>query len=957
MCGVIDIVSGEYGVDDVCGGCATVRIDAGRTVCIAGNSGVHQIERTFCHHNGAAVFPHIGVCICSDGGVEDLHICTTGNIDRCRTFKHCAIRKIAAIVAVVVVDVRVADRYITFLDADRTGNSAAVSRIDFHAIQNHRGIRTAEFDRTAVISRDPVMERGVLQQCFTGRHDQRSDRGCGFRYAVCDFAVGDSEFSGGIDNAASCGDTTAEIHQIRRNCTCLVRIQDRSGCSIVVGPGAAAFQHHAGESDNRAADIENTMGGNCTVRDRRIKLGLHIYCGEGGKIRVDGFQVIVHGICHFHRDFSGAVNGQTRSETGDLEFIRKCDGRDAVRKGDHVAGTVIGGDQTVFCIINRFTQRDIPVKRVQCIVGCRDLKGRCFRFQSVCTGIEREHGLDAAHCIPVGIFVLRCGEDFAPGQTVCCGIGGIKCNRHRAVHCGDPLVVGSVKIVVGVDVIGSGSADERTGNGGSAGIRDRQCAVCARCGCRRSENFFHSCHSRIDVRRIRDRLVFSILSAFHNGAVKSIDQECFTFARKVVIDVTVLSGTVVLDLLIAHNNGVDDHFGRVFVRHKHSTAAVGRVVHNGGVCDRDKRKSDRGGTTGRISMIGGKGCVIDVCSCPGSIHRSPFLAGRVLCKNTVVYIQHGVGVIINGTAISVRMVCGECTVADIGFCSFTIVADGTTAAGAAFFAGDHCTGTVVFCKDAVPDRQRTCRMIDGTAAARSIVLPENGIHNGQFCVGIEINSTAAAVSVRILYGQPRKGHIHIVAGEFQNTVPVGSVSDLARGRIGGDCVAAVQNDVARTVVIQIAVDGDGGRCGDGDGFRDIDHITNIGPVKVRTVEDDEIIVGSIRCRRHCICEGGELVVCSIGSFRNGECYRFQRVRVILRGEGGFFDQSGPVFQIPVTVCSGGVGGCGDICAGEIGNVPDEGASFCIGSRVAAVDENIRIQRQVFPDPFPVCGIE
>ena len=334
------------------------------------------------------------------------------------------------------------------------------------------------------------------------------------------------------------------------------------------------------------------------------------------------------------------------------------------------------------------------------------------------------------------------------------------------------------------------------------------------------------------------------------------------------------------------------------------------------------------------------------------------IGSSVAGESTVIDLHGFCRPVVEGTAVPAGQVVCECTVADIGVCFCTIVADGTTAAGVAFFAGDHCTGTVVFGKDAVPDRQaRTCRMIDGTAAARSIVLPEIGIHNGQFCVGIEINSTAAAVSVRILYGQPRKGHIHIVAGEFQNTVPVGSVSDFARVRIGGDCVAAVQNDVARTVVIQIAVDGDGGRCGDGDGFRDFDHIINIGSVKVRTVEDDEIIVGSIRCRRHCICEGGELVVCSIGSFRNGECYRFQRVRVILRGEGGFFDQSGPVFQIPVTVCSGGVGGCGNICAGEIGNVPDEGASFCIGSRVAAVDENIRIQRQVFPDPFPVCGIE
>ena len=333
------------------------------------------------------------------------------------------------------------------------------------------------------------------------------------------------------------------------------------------------------------------------------------------------------------------------------------------------------------------------------------------------------------------------------------------------------------------------------------------------------------------------------------------------------------------------------------------------------------------------------------------------IGSSVAGESTVIDLHGQCRPVVEGTAVIAGQVVCECTVADIGVCSCTIVADGTTAAGAAGIACRLGSAGFVLRENTVLNIQRIVAVTDGTAAACRIVVDEYDIPDSQHGIVVGIDGAAVSGSIAVLKRHTCQCHIHIVAGEFQNTFPVGSVSDLARDRIGGDCVAAVQNDVARTVVIQIAVDGDGGRCGDGDGFRDIDHITDIGPVKVRTVEDDEIIVGSIRCRRHCICEGGELVVCSIGSFRNGECYRFQRVRVILRGEGGFFDQSGPVFQIPVTVCSGGVGGCGNICAGEIGNVPDEGASFCIGSRVAAVDENIRIQRQVFPDPFPVCGIE
>ena len=99
----------------------------------------------------------------------------------------------------------------------------------------------------------------------------------------------------------------------------------------------------------------------------------------------------------------------------------------------------------VLRVSNGFTQRDLTVKGIQNIIGDRDLKGRCFRFQSVCTGIEREHGLDTAHCIPVGVFVLRCGEDFAPGQTVCCGIGSVEViSRCRCIRCVHPFAVAEV---------------------------------------------------------------------------------------------------------------------------------------------------------------------------------------------------------------------------------------------------------------------------------------------------------------------------------------------------------------------------------------------------------------------------------------------------------------------------------------------------------------------------------
>ena len=255
---------------------------------------------------------------------------------------------------------------------------------------------------------------------------------------------------------------------------------------MVVGSGTAAFQHDVGKGYNRIGNTEDPVHGNCTVRDRRIKLGLHSFCGEGGKIRVDGFQVIVHGICHFHRDFSGAVNGQARSETGDLEFIRKCDGRDVARKGDHAAGSVIGGDQTVLCIINGFTQRGISVKRVQCIVGCRDLKGRCFQcVKRVGTRIVGEGGQNAAHCIPVGIFVLRCGEDFAPGQTVGDSIGSVECvSCRRCIRCVHPFAVAEV-VIHAVKF-----ADQRTGVGGGSGSGNGNCAVRADDRCRCAEDFF-----------------------------------------------------------------------------------------------------------------------------------------------------------------------------------------------------------------------------------------------------------------------------------------------------------------------------------------------------------------------------------------------------------------------------------------------------------------------------------
>ena len=180
------------------------------------------------------------------------------------------------------------------------------------------------------------------------------------------------------------------------------------------------------------------------------------------------------------RDFARTVNGQGDGR-GDGDLAAQCDGRDAVRKGDLVAGTVIGGDQTVDCVRDCFPQRDIPVKRVQCIVGDRDLKGRCFQcVKRVGPGVEGEGGQNAAHCIPVGIFVLRCGEDFAPGQTVGCGIGGIEViSRCRCVGCVDPFAVAEV-VIHAVKF-----TDQCTAACGFTGIQERQSAACVerRCCC------------------------------------------------------------------------------------------------------------------------------------------------------------------------------------------------------------------------------------------------------------------------------------------------------------------------------------------------------------------------------------------------------------------------------------------------------------------------------------------
>ena len=168
VCGVIDIVSGEYGVDDVCGGCATVRIDAGRTVCIAGNRGVHQIERTLCHHDGSAVFPHIGVCICSDGGVENFH---SGSVvvdqERRSTGQRRTGVDISDITAVVVVDICVTDGHVAGGKTDGTGaRPETVGGIDLHPV--HRGLIFAAVDvnRTTDISVVTVMQHRIFQKQF-----------------------------------------------------------------------------------------------------------------------------------------------------------------------------------------------------------------------------------------------------------------------------------------------------------------------------------------------------------------------------------------------------------------------------------------------------------------------------------------------------------------------------------------------------------------------------------------------------------------------------------------------------------------------------------------------------------------------------------------------------------------------------------------------------------------------
>ena len=168
VCGVIDIVSGEYGVDDVCGGCATVRIDAGRTVCIAGNSGVHQIERTLFHQDGAAAFPHIGVGICSDGGVENFHSgCFVVDQERRSTGQRRTGVDISDITAVVVVDICVTDGHVAGGKTDGTGaRPETVGGIDLHPV--HRGLIFAAVDvnRTTDISVVTVMQYRIFQKQF-----------------------------------------------------------------------------------------------------------------------------------------------------------------------------------------------------------------------------------------------------------------------------------------------------------------------------------------------------------------------------------------------------------------------------------------------------------------------------------------------------------------------------------------------------------------------------------------------------------------------------------------------------------------------------------------------------------------------------------------------------------------------------------------------------------------------
>ena len=191
------------------------------------------------------------------------------------------------------------------------------------------------------------------------------------------------------------------------------------------------------------------------------------------------------------RDFARTVNGQGDGRgRGDGDLAAHCDGRDAVRKGDHAAGTVIGIHKPVDCVRDCFPQRDHAVEGIEDIVRGIHGQGRCFQcVKRVGPGVEGECRQNAAHCIPVGVFVLRCGEDFAPGQTVCCGIGGIEViSRCRCIRCVDPFAVAEV-VIHAVKF-----PDQGTAACGFTGIQERQSAACVERRCCAEFRFNGGCH-------------------------------------------------------------------------------------------------------------------------------------------------------------------------------------------------------------------------------------------------------------------------------------------------------------------------------------------------------------------------------------------------------------------------------------------------------------------------------
>ena len=96
-----------------------------------------------------------------------------------------------------------------------------------------------------------------------------------------------------------------------------------------------------------------------------------------------------------------------------------------------------------------------------------------------------------------------------------------------------------------------------------------------------------------------------------------------------------------------------------------------------------------------------------------------------------------------------------------------------------------------------------------------------------------------------------------------------------------------------------------------------------------------------------------IIKCRIDCNGNG----FQIVAVGFGSERGGFDEAGAVFQIPVAVSAGGVGGGCNVGAGQVGDRLNKRFAFIGLGGIAAVDQDVRIIGKVFPDGFPVGGVE